>query len=198
MYTGMKEKILNCLKLFIVFLKIGAFSFGGGYAMIGIIQNEIVEKRKWIRQSEFFEVVVIAESTPGPISVNVATYVGYKVAGILGSSLATMGLVLPSFVIIFIISLFYDDFIKNEYVMKAFSGIKCGIMVLLLTTVIKLAKKMERGLYFYLTFPIALIIMILFSIFLSDFSWISLILIIIGLIFGIINTALSNKKVKKV
>ena len=194
----MKKRIIDCLTLILVFLKIGAFSFGGGYAMIGIIQNEIVEKRKWIRQNDFFEIVVIAESTPGPISVNVATYVGYKVAGIIGSIFATLGLVLPSFIIIFVISLFYNEFISNEYVMKAFSGIKCGVMVLLLSTVFKLSSKIEKNAYFYIVFCSALIIMILFSIFLADFSWISLILIFIGLTFGVINTALASKKVKKV
>lgn len=194
----MKKRIIDCLTLILVFLKIGAFSFGGGYAMIGIIQNEIVEKRKWIRQNDFFEIVVIAESTPGPISVNVATYVGYKVAGIIGSIFATLGLVLPSFLIIYIISLFYNEFISNEYVMKAFSGIKCGVIVLLLSTVFKLSSKIEKNAYFYIVFCLALIIMILFSIFLADFSWISLILIFIGLTFGVINTALASKKVKKV
>ncbi len=162
--------------------------------MIGFIQSEVVDKRKWISQNDFFEIIVIAESTPGPISVNVATYVGYKVGGIIGSVFATLGLIIPSFIIIYIISLFYDQFISNEIVMKAFSGIKCGVMVLLLTTVMKLASKIKKDTYFYIAFCISLSVMILFSIFLSDFSWISLILIVIGLMLGIINTALTSKK----
>lgn len=188
----MKQKILDILNLFYTFFKIGLFTFGGGYAMVGIIQAEIVEKRHWIRQDEFFEILVIAESTPGPISVNVATYVGYKVAGIVGSIFSTLGLVLPSLLIIYIISLFFEDFLALTIVDKAFKGIKVGVMVLLVTTVIKLAKQMKRDAYFYIMLSIALTTMILFSIFIPDFTWISLILIALGLILGIVNTSLGK------
>lgn len=188
----MKQKILDILKLFYTFFKIGLFTFGGGYAMVGIIQAEIVEKKHWIRQDEFFEILVIAESTPGPISVNVATYVGYKVAGFIGSIFSTLGLVLPSLIIIFIISLFFEDFLTLTIVEKAFKGIKVGVMVLLVTTVIKLAKQMKRDAYFYVVMSLALLIMLLFSIFIPDFTWISLILIATGLIMGIFNTSMTN------
>lgn len=188
----MKQKFLDILKLFYTFFKIGLFTFGGGYAMVGIIQAEIVEKKHWIRQDEFFEILVIAESTPGPISVNVATYVGYKVAGFIGSIFSTLGLVLPSLIIIFIISLFFEDFLTLTIVEKAFKGIKVGVMVLLVTTVIKLAKQMKRDAYFYVVMSLALLIMLLFSIFIPDFTWISLILIAAGLIMGIFNTSMTN------
>ncbi len=194
---AMKEKLKNILVLFYTFFKIGLFTFGGGYAMVGIIQNNIVEKKKWIKQDEFFEILVIAESTPGPISVNVATYVGYKVAGIVGSIFSTFGLVLPSLLIIYVISLFFDEFLALEIVNKAFKGIKVGVMVLLITTIIKLAKQMKRDAYFYIVMSIALIIMITFSIFIPDFTWISLILIGIGLALGIINTAIANHHQKE-
>lgn len=194
---AMKEKLKNILVLFYTFFKIGLFTFGGGYAMVGIIQNNIVEKKKWIKQDEFFEILVIAESTPGPISVNVATYVGYKVAGIVGSIFSTFALVLPSLLIIYVISLFFDEFLALEIVSKAFKGIKVGVMVLLITTIIKLAKQMKRDAYFYIVMSIALIIMITFSIFIPDFTWISLILIGIGLALGIINTAIANHHQKE-
>ena len=95
------------LDLFLTFAKIGLFTFGGGYAMIALLENEYVSKKKWLKQEEFLDVVAIAESTPGPIAINSATYIGYKVCGVLGSAFATLGVVVPSFTIIFIISLFY-------------------------------------------------------------------------------------------
>jgi chromate transporter len=95
-------------KLFYTFAKIGLFTFGGGYGMIAIVQDECVEKKKWITEDEFATVLTIAESTPGPIAINCATYTGYAQGGILGSLAATFGVVLPSFVIIFLISSFFD------------------------------------------------------------------------------------------
>ena len=96
----MKEKIKLCLKLFLTMFKIGLFTFGGGYAMIAVFENEFVSNKKWIEQEEFTDLIAIAESTPGPIAINSSTYIGYKVAGILGSVFATLGMVLPSLLII--------------------------------------------------------------------------------------------------
>ena len=190
----MKEKFLTSLKLFLIFLKIGLFTFGGGYAMIAIIQNEIVEKRKWLSQDEMFEVIVLSESTPGPVSVNIATYCGYRRAGLLGAIFSTFGLALPSFIIIFIISLFFDEFLKLEIINKAFLGIKVGVMVLLSTTVVKLAMEVKKGIYFYIVFILSLILMILFTIFIPSFNYISLILIALGLLMGFINIFISKKE----
>src|SRR5574344_471028 len=120
------------LSLFLTFSKIGAITFGGGYAMISIIKQEIVDKYHWLTDDELTEIIAIAESTPGPIAINMATYVGYKRTGILGSILATLGVVIPSVVIILIISLFLDAFMSNNYVMYAFEGIKCGVALLIL------------------------------------------------------------------
>ena len=92
-----------CLKLFLTLFKIGLFTFGGGYGMIALLENEFVERKKWIEHDEFMDIIVIAESTPGPIAVNSATYIGYKMAGVLGSVFATLGVALPSFIIIYII-----------------------------------------------------------------------------------------------
>ena len=104
------------LELFLTFLKIGAFTFGGGYAMLPLIQREIVEKRKWITNDDILEVVAIAESTPGPIAVNSATFVGYRTGGFSGALLATLGVVLPSFVIILIVAKCYDKFRSSRIV----------------------------------------------------------------------------------
>ena len=108
------SKFKNCLILFFEFFKIGLFTFGGGYAMIAVIERTIVERKKWIDHDEYLDVVAIAESTPGPIAINSATSIGYKVAGVLGSTFATLGVVLPSFVIIFIISLFFNQFLQIQ------------------------------------------------------------------------------------
>ena len=111
----MKNKKLNeCLVLFKTFFKIGLFTFGGGYAMIPLIHKEIIENHHWIEDDDMLDIIAIAESTPGPISVNTATFVGYKVSGVLGSLFATLGLVLPSLFIIFVISLFIEQFMARR------------------------------------------------------------------------------------
>lgn len=189
----MKERLKNWFLLFWTFLKIGLFTFGGGYGMIGIIQEQAVEKHKWIKQDEFFEIMIIAESTPGPIAVNMATYIGYKVSKFWGSFFATIGLAIPSLLIIFTISIFYDEFLKLEIVRAAFSGIKVGVSILLINTVIKLTKQVKKNSYFYIVFSVALATMICFTIFIPSFTWISLILIALGLTMGVMNTALANK-----
>ena len=105
-----KEKLRKVINLFSTFLKIGAFTFGGGYAMIPLIQKEVCENKKWVTDKDILDIIAIAESTPGPISVNTTTFVGYKLAGILGAMFATLGLILPSFIIIAIISLVLNEF----------------------------------------------------------------------------------------
>ena len=117
-----KGKLL--LNLFLTMLKIGLFTFGGGYGMIALLESELVEKKKWIEKDEFVDMIAIAESTPGPIAVNASTYVGYKIAGFMGSLLATIGVCLPSFIIIFLISLFFEKFVALKYVAYAFKGIQ--------------------------------------------------------------------------
>lgn len=112
------------LSLFFTFARIGAFTFGGGYAMLSLIERTCVEKKKWITHDEMMEITVIAESTPGPIAINLATYIGYKKRKLLGSILATLGMVLPSFLIIFIISMFLDHFLDIVWVASAFKGKK--------------------------------------------------------------------------
>ena len=108
--------------LFFAFLKIGAFTFGGGYAMISLLEHECVEKRKWITSEELMELTVIAESTPGPIAINCATYTGYKRAGFWGALAATCGVILPSFVILYAISLFFENLLEIPVIVHAFAG----------------------------------------------------------------------------
>jgi chromate transporter len=125
-------KLKKLLQVFLSFFKIGAFTFGGGYAMIPLIQNEAVEKRHWVTDEDILEVVAIAESTPGPIAINSATFVGYRVAGVLGSACATFGVVLPSFVIILLIAGLLNEFQSLQVVQYAFFGIRAGVLALVL------------------------------------------------------------------
>ena len=132
------------LDLFLTFAKVGMFTFGGGYAMISIIENACVEKKKWITHEEMMEMTVIAESTPGPIAINCATYVGCKQAGIPGSIAATVGIVLPSFVILYLISTVLDNFLEITLIANAFKGIKIGVGLLILRVALTMLKKMQR------------------------------------------------------
>lgn len=131
------------LDLFLTFAKVGLFTFGGGYAMISIIENACVERKKWITHEEMMDITVIAESTPGPIAINAATYVGYKQAGIPGSVSATVGMVLPSFVVIYLISAVLDNFLEITWIASAFRGIKIGVGILILRAAVNMLKKMK-------------------------------------------------------
>lgn len=131
-------------ELFLTFLKIGAFTFGGGYAMIALIEEACVTKKKWITHDEMMDVTVIAESTPGPIAINCATFVGYKRAGIKGALVATFGVVLPSFLIILGISFFLEQFMEIQWVAKAFAGIRIGVGIVILNAGINMIRKMKK------------------------------------------------------
>ena len=132
------------LKMFISMLKIGAFAFGGGYAIIALLENEFVTKRGWIDHDEFMNVVAIAESTPGPIAINVATYIGYKLKGTFGATLATVGVCLPSFVIMYVVSIFYERFMEISLVMAAFRGVQICVIYLIASAALKMLKKMKK------------------------------------------------------
>ena len=132
------------LLLFLSMLKIGCFAFGGGYAIIALLENEFISKRKWIDHDEFLDVVSIAESTPGPIAINVATYIGYKLKGVLGAVIATLGMCLPSFVIMYLVSLFYEQFMDIALVSAAFKGIQICVVYLIASAGLKMLKKMKK------------------------------------------------------
>ncbi len=144
------NKFKLALQLFSVFFKIGAFTFGGGYAMIPFIQKETAEKRKWITEEEILEIIAIAESTPGTIAINSATFVGYRVAGFWGSAFATFGVVLPSFLIISIIAMLLQNFADLEPVRFAFFGIRAGVLALLFKALWTMYKKAPKNLISYI------------------------------------------------
>ena len=171
------KKIKGCFSLFLTMLKIGLFTFGGGYAMIALLENEFVEKKKWLEKDEFLDVAAIAESTPGPIAINAATYMGYKNAGIIGSIIATLGICIPSFVIIYAISLFFDAFLSLTLVAYAFKGIQICVVYLILTAGLKMLKQMKKTAFNIIIISITLICMVVFSFFAVKFSTIFYILI---------------------
>lgn len=138
------EKMSVILQLFISMLKIGCFAFGGGYAIIALLENEFITKRKWIEHDEFMDVVAIAESTPGPIAINVATYIGYKLKGFLGAVIATVGICIPSFVIMYFVSVFYERFMDIAIVAAAFNGIQICVVYLIASAGFKMLKKMKK------------------------------------------------------
>ena len=133
------------LELFLTFAKIGLFTFGGGYAMISLIEDICVEQKKWITHEEMVNVTIVAESTPGPIAINCATYVGYRQKGFLGSMVTTLGIVLPSFVIIYIISMFLDNFLEITVIASAFKGIKLAVGLLILNSLLVLPAASARN-----------------------------------------------------
>ena len=153
----MKEKLKKVFQLFITFIKIGAFTFGGGYAMVPLIQRETVEKKKWINDDDILEIVAIAESTPGPIAVNSATFVGYKTAGVLGAAAATIGVVLPSFTIIYFISFVIDKFENKTAVKYAFSGIRAGVLALIIKALWTMSKKSAKNIISFIITAFAFI-----------------------------------------
>ena len=139
------KKFKGILILFLTMFKIGLFTFGGGYVMISIIDREIVERKKWLDSEEFLDVISIAESTPGPLAINTSTYVGYKLYGFWGSVLSTLGVVLPSFIIIILISLFAEAFLALEYVQYAFMGINVCVTFLIISAGFKMIKKIKKN-----------------------------------------------------
>ena len=153
------------LDLFLSFAKIGLFTFGGGYAMLSLIENTCVEKKKWITQEEMMNITVIAESTPGPVAINCATYVGYKQKKMPGAVLAMLGMILPSFVIIYLISRFLDRFLEITWVANAFQGIKIAVGILIVDAAIKLLKVIEKKPLQIILLVASAVAMILISIF---------------------------------
>ena len=177
-------KVKQVLRLFLCMLKIGLFTFGGGYAMIALLEDEFVSKKNWISRDEFLDMLAIAESTPGPIAINSATYIGFKVGGVFGSTMATLGVCIPSFVIIYVISLFFDAFLSIKYVQYAFKGIQVCVTYLILSAGIKMWKGIEKNLMNILLFAGVAVCMIALALFGKSIS--SIIYILAGGAIGLL------------
>ena len=164
------------LDLFLTFAKIGLFTFGGGYAMISLIEDSCVEKKRWITHDEMMNVTVIAEYTPGPIAINCATYVGYKQKGLSGAAAATVGMVLPSFCVIFLISRFLDRFLEIAWIAHAFRGIKIAVGILILDAAVRMLRKMQKKALPLTIMGCAFLAMLLINVFALRISSITLML----------------------
>lgn len=176
-------------ELFKTFFKIGAFTFGGGYAMIPLIQKEVVDNKKWLTNEDILEIVAIAESTPGPIAINAATFVGYRVGGVFGSACATLGVVLPSFVIILAISFVLRQFQENRVVQYAFRGIRAGVLALIVKALLSMYKQCPKS-------PLAYVIMAA-SLIAVAFLKVNTIVVILGCaLVGLTAAALSRRAAK--
>ena len=171
-----QSKTRRLAGIFLSMLKIGAFTFGGGYAMIALIENEFVSKRKWMEREEFLDLVAIAESTPGPVAVNSATYIGYRVAGVAGAALGTLAVCLPSFAVIFLISLLFDRFLSLRYVSCAFRGIRVAVVYLIGSAGLRMLRAMEKTLLSCVLCGACGVALIALTLTATDFSSVFLIL----------------------
>lgn len=186
----MESKKQKLWKVFSTFFKIGAFTFGGGYAMIPLIQHETVEKNGWISDDDILEIVAIAESTPGPIAINSATFVGYRTCGVLGAMCATLGVVLPSFVIILAISYVLRQFQELKAVQYAFNGIRAGVLALLAKALWTMYKKNPKSWVAYVVMGAAFVLTAIFDVNV-------LIVIICSALFGLITATMMERRAKK-
>ncbi len=187
MKDNKKSRLKTIWRLFSVFFRIGAFTFGGGYAMIPLIQHETVEKNGWISDDDILEIVAIAESTPGPIAINTATFVGYKTCGVLGSAAATFGVVLPSFVIISVIARLLSEFSDIKAVKYAFNGIRAGVLALVFKALYTMFKKSKKNLLAYIVMASAFVVTAFFGV---NVLWV----VIACAIFGIVSSLIIDRK----
>lgn len=194
-----KEKAKQCLRLFLIMMKIGLFTFGGGYAMIALLEREFVSGRNWVDKDEFLDLIAIAESTPGPMAINSATYVGYKVAGFFGALTGTIAVCIPPFIIKYAISLFFDQFMALEYVGYAFRGVQVCVVYLIASAGIKMLRGMKKSPMNIVLVSATILCMVLFSVFAVNFSSIYYIMIggCVGLFIYLIVKIRSNAKKKE-
>ena len=165
------------LDLFITFMKIGMFTFGGGYAMISVVENACVEDKHWITHDDMMNITVIAESTPWPIAINCATFVGWKKRGLIGAAAATAGMILPSFLIIYLISRFLDSFLEITWIAHAFEGIKLAVGILIIDAAVKMLRQMPASPVLRLIMACSFAAMLLIDIFALRISSIALLII---------------------
>ena len=183
------------LLLFLTMLKIGLFTFGGGYAMISLLDHEFVTRKKWMESDEFLDMVAIAESTPGPIAINSATYIGFKNGGVGGAAVATLGVCTPSFVIIYLISLFFDRFLSVAWVAAAFRGIQVAVVFLILLAGLRLFRKLPKTPLPMALFSMTVLCLTLLSLFSVRFS--TIFYILVGAAIGLSVFAISSARKRK-
>lgn len=188
------DKFKKALQVFLSFFKIGLFTFGGGYAMISVISAELVERKKWLTQDDMTDMLIISEMTPGAIAVNSATFVGYKVAGVLGGILGTLGVVLPSLTIITVLSFFVHYLEEVAWLAAAFKGIQAVVVVLIVNAMVKFFRQLDKSWQSYLIAAAAFAVTLL-----TDLNVIFLILAggVYGIAYTLIKTSMQKKLLEK-
>ena len=189
------RRVKKYISLFLTMLKIGLFTFGGGYAMIALLEHELVEKKRWLEKDEFLDMTAVAESTPGPIAVNMATFLGYKRGGVFGAAAATLGVCLPSFVIIFVISLVFDAFLALKPVFWAFRGVQVGVVFLILSAGLRMLQGLKKTPLNVIAVAAVAVLMTVFSLLAVKFSAVFYILICggVGVFLYLIRRARAGK-----
>ena len=190
---NVSQKRVSLWQLFVTFFKTGLFTFGGGYAMISLLEEELVAHKKWINNEDMLDMLVIAESTPGVVAVNTATSVGFRLRGVLGAILATLGVVLPSFLIITALTFFINEFSDNVWYQATFTGIQACVTILIINAFVKLAQQLERT-----WFSVVLLISAFAVAVFTDFDVIFVILIggLLGVVYTLVKECVDAKKKK--
>lgn len=186
------QEVKSLETLFFTFFKIGLFTFGGGYAMIALLEEEFIQRRKWLDKDEFLDMTAIAESTPGPVAINSATYLGYKLAKVPGAATATVAVCLPSFLIIYAISLFFEQFTQLTVIANAFKGIQVCVIYLIFSAGVRMLKSLDRSLFATSVFAAVMLVMVGLS--LAGVSVSSILLILLSGAAGVAAWLIGRRK----
>ena len=178
--------------LFFTFFKIGLFTFGGGYAMIALLEEEFIQRRKWLDKDEFLDMTAIAESTPGPVAINSATYLGYKLARVPGAATATVAVCLPSFLIIYAISLFFEQFTQLTVIANAFKGIQVCVIYLIFSAGVRMLKSLDKSPF--ATGVLAAVMLVMVGLSLAGVSVSSILLILLSGAAGVAAWLIGRRK----
>lgn len=186
------QEVKSLGTLFFTFFKIGLFTFGGGYAMIALLEEEFIQRRKWLAKDEFLDMTAIAESTPGPVAINSATYLGYKLAGVPGAATATVAVCLPSFLIIYAISLFFEQFTQLTVIANAFKGIQVCVIYLIFSAGVRMLKALDKSPF--ATGVLAAVLLVMVGLSLASVSVSSILLILLSGAAGVAAWLIGRRK----
>lgn len=186
------QEVKSLGTLFLTFFKIGLFTFGGGYAMIALLEEEFIQRRKWLDKDEFLDMTAIAESTPGPVAINSATYLGYKLAKVPGATTATVAVCLPSFLIIYAISLFFEQFTQLTVIASAFKGIQVCVIYLIFSAGVRMLKSLDKSPF--ATGVLAAVMLVMVGLSLAGVSVSSILLILLSGAAGVAAWLIGRRK----
>ena len=186
------QEVKSLGTLFFTFFKIGLFTFGGGYAMIALLEEEFIQRRKWLDKDEFLDMAAIAESTPGPVAINSATYLGYKLAKVPGAATATVAVCLPSFLIIYAISLFFEQFTQLTVIANAFKGIQVCVIYLIFSAGVRMLKSLDKSPF--ATGVLAAVMLVMVGLSLAGVSVSSILLILLSGAAGVAAWLIGRRK----